>query len=130
MGSLRAHYPGSDSLPLSHQPIKDFLESMVGKQHVVVSEGQRLTSSHFLGYTARWYDIIMIYIEVDMDTASSRVHLRGGKDKEYKPRFLKNVLGAINNIRASMPHNVRLVDGTQSVDTVAGDIKRIVTNRL
>ena len=43
MGSLRAHYPGSDSLPLSHQPIKDFLESMVGKQHVVVSEADQFS---------------------------------------------------------------------------------------
>ena len=130
MGSLRAQYPGSDSLPRSHQPIKDFLESMVGKPHVVVSEGQRLTSSHFLEDIASWYDIIAILIKVDTDTAASRVHLRDGKNKEYKPAFLKQVMGAIRNIKSSMPHNAQLVDGTQSADTVAAAIKSIVTDRL
>ena len=115
---------------LKHQPIKDFVDPVVGKQHVVVTEGQRLTSSRFLEHIASWYDIIVIYIEVDTNTAASRAHHRDGFDKEYKPRFLKNVMGAINNIRTSMPHNVRTVDGTQSADTVAAAIKSIVMNRL
>ena len=39
-------------------------------------------------------------------------------------------MGAIRNIRASMPHNVQIVDGTQSADTVADAIKRVVMDRL
>ena len=39
-------------------------------------------------------------------------------------------MGAIRNIKSSMPLNVRTVDGTQSADTVADDIKRIVMDRL
>ena len=95
-----------------------------------MSEGQRLTSLTFLEYIAGWCDIIMIVIEVDTVTAASRVHLRDGKDKEYKPAFLKQVMGAIRNIKTSMPHNVQLVDGMQSADTVADAIKRIVMDRL
>ena len=130
MGSLRSQYPGSDSLPRDHRPMKDLLEAMAGKQQVVVSEGQRLTSLTFPEYIASWCDIIMIVIEVDTVTAASRVQLRDGMDKVYKPAFLKQVTGAIRNIKTSMPHNVQLVDGMQSADTVADAIKRIVMDRL
>ena len=131
LGSLRDQYPGSDSRQYTHQPIKDFPAKVFkqGESHII-AEGQRLTSSHFLEYIANWYNIIVIYIEVDENTAASRAHLRDGFDKEYKPMCLKKVMGAIRNIKSSMPHNVRSVDGTQSVDTVADDIKRIVMDRL
>ena len=130
MGSLRSQYPGSDSLPRSHQPMKDFLETKVAARQVVVSEGQRLTSLIFLEHISSHYDILMIVIEVDTVTAASRAHLRDGMDKVYKPAFLKQVTGAIRNIKTSMPHNVQLVGGMQSADTVADAIKRIVMDRL
>ena len=131
LGSLRDQYPGSDSLPYTHQPIKDFLAKVFnqGESHII-AEGQRLTSSHFLEYIASWYHILVIYLEIDENTASRRVHLRDGINKEYKPMFLKRVPGAICNIRASMPHNFQTVDGTQSADKVADAIKSIVMNRL
>ena len=131
LGSLRDQYPGSDSLLYNHQPIKDFIGEVFnqGESHII-AEGQRLTSSRFLEHITSWYNILVVYIEVDENTAASRAHLRDGFGKEYKPMFLKKVMGAIRNIKSSMPHNVRLVDGTQSVDTVADDTKRIVMNRL
>ena len=131
LGSLRDKYPGTDSLPCNRQPIKDFIGEVFNQTDShIIAEGQRLTSSRFLEHVASWYNIVVIYIEVDENTAASRVHLRDGFGKEYKPMFLKKVMGAIRNIKSSMPHNFRLVDGTQSVDSVAEDIKRIVVNRL
>ena len=131
LGSLRDQYPGTDSLPYNHQPIKDFIREIFNQTDShIIAEGQRLTSSRFLEHVASWYNIVVVYIEVDENTAASRAHLLGGFGKEYKPMFLKKVMGAIHNIKPSMPHNFRLVDGTQSVDSVAEDIKRIVMNRL
>jgi thymidylate kinase len=124
LGSLRDKYPGSDSLPYSHQPVKDFLATMQDRKHVIVAEGQRLCSSKFLESIAHWYNFLVIYLELDENSCADRVRERDGDAKEYKQMFLKRVLGSIRKIKES--HEVEVINASLPHTEVALAIKNSI----
>ena len=129
LGSLRADYPGTDSLPRSHQPLKEFMMDM-GMEQIIVGEGQRMTSANLLTTLSDHYDIFIIHLVCDKNIAADRVLSRGGREP-YSELFLAKMASAINNVKKASPAGRFLtVDAHNDSDTVASAVKNLIRERI
>ena len=133
MGSLRNDYPGTDSLPRSHQPLSQFLHGLWldGFSGIIVAEGHRMTSTNLIADLSDHYDIFIIHLDCDTTTAAERVRLRGGRDP-YSELFVTRMASCINNVKKASPAGrVLTVDvNTDDIDTVASAVKNLIRERI
>ena len=134
LGSLRSDYPGTDSLPRSHEPIKQFLNNVRldgSREQIIVAEGQRMTSANLLTALSDHYDIFIIHLDCDTTTAAERVRLRGGRDP-YSEFFVTRMASGIHNVKKASPAGrVLTVDvNTDDIDTVASAVKNLIRERI
>ena len=129
MGSLRSDYPGTDSLPRNHQPLKEVMMDMPMEQ-IIVGEGQRMTSANLLTALSDHYESFIIHLVCDKNIAADRVLSRGGREP-YSELFLTKMASAINKVKKASPDGRFLtVDATNDSDTVASAVRNLIRERI
>ena len=134
LGSLRSDYPGTDSLPRSHEPIKQFLNNVRldgSREQIIVAEGQRMTSANLLTALSDHYDIFIIHLDCYKHIAADRVLSRGGREP-YSELFVVKMASAINNVKKASPAGRFLtVDASiDTIDTVANAVRVLIRERI
>ena len=97
LGRLRAKFSGTDSLPLAHSPIIEFLKSLKGLGHTIVAEGKRVSSCNFVKQIEDLglYRVKVVHMVVSLSTAKTRVMNRD--QKVYSDTFFKQVSVFLGN---------------------------------
>ena len=134
LGSPRSDSPGTDSLPRSHEPIKQFLNNVRldgSREQIIVAEGQRMTSANLLTALSDHYDIFIIHLDCYKHIAADRVLSRGGREP-YSELLVAKMASAINNVKKASPAGRFLtVDASiDNSDIVANAVRVLIRERI